>query len=59
MPVMPFKRNVVEDVVILADRLAVSKPSQWLQRLRLPLFAGKVSAGFPSPAADHIEKTWT
>ncbi len=56
MPVMPFKHNVVDDVMILADRLAISKPTRWLQRLRLPLFAGKVSAGFPSPAADHIEK---
>ncbi|WP_230874549.1 LexA family protein [Methylomonas sp. LL1] len=42
--------------MILADRLTVSKPTRLLQRLRLPLFAGKVSAGFPSPAADHIEK---
>jgi DNA polymerase V len=56
MPVLPFKRNVVDDVMMLADRVAVSKPPHWLQRLRLPLFAGKVSAGFPSPAADHIEK---
>jgi DNA polymerase V len=56
MPVLPFKRNVVDDVMILADRLTVSKPTRLLQRLRLPLFAGKVSAGFPSPAADHIEK---
>ncbi|MGH8355569.1 MAG: LexA family protein [Pseudomonas sp.] len=23
----------------------------------LPFFAGRVSAGFPSPAADHLEKT--
>ncbi|QPK61433.1 translesion error-prone DNA polymerase V autoproteolytic subunit (plasmid) [Methylomonas sp. LL1] len=56
MSVLPFKRNVVDDVMILADRLTVSKPTRLLQRLRLPLFAGKVSAGFPSPAADHIEK---
>ncbi|WP_162472921.1 translesion error-prone DNA polymerase V autoproteolytic subunit [Methylotuvimicrobium alcaliphilum] len=25
--------------------------------MNLPLFAGKVSAGFPSPADDYIEKT--
>jgi DNA polymerase V len=57
MPVMPFKRNVVDDVMNLANRLAVSKPTRLLQRLRLPLFAGKVSAGFPSPAADYIDKS--
>ncbi|MGJ0484407.1 MAG: LexA family protein [Methylomicrobium sp.] len=28
-----------------------------LRRLRLPLFSGKVAAGFPSPADDYIEKT--
>ena len=25
--------------------------------LRLPLFSGKVAAGFPSPADDYVEKT--
>jgi DNA polymerase V len=29
----------------------------WLRQLRLPLFSGKVAAGFPSPADDYIEKT--
>lgn len=28
-----------------------------LQRIPIPLFSGKVSAGFPSPADDYIEKT--
>jgi DNA polymerase V len=28
-----------------------------LRQLRLPLFSGKVAAGFPSPADDYIEKT--
>jgi DNA polymerase V len=28
-----------------------------LRRWRLPLFTGKVSAGFPSPADDYIERT--
>jgi DNA polymerase V len=27
------------------------------RQLRLPLFSGKVAAGFPSPADDYIEKT--
>lgn len=28
-----------------------------LRQLRLPLFSGKVAAGFPSPADDYVEKT--
>lgn len=28
-----------------------------IRRLPLPLFSGKVAAGFPSPADDYIEKT--
>jgi len=31
--------------------------SQPFQRLNIPLFLERVSAGFPSPAADYIEKT--
>ena len=31
--------------------------SQKFLRLRVPLFLERVSAGFPSPAADYIEKT--
>ncbi|WGS88688.1 translesion error-prone DNA polymerase V autoproteolytic subunit [Methylomonas sp. UP202] len=33
------------------------RPKRWLSALCLPLFAGKVSAGFPSPAADYVDKT--
>src|SRR5664279_3050746 len=33
--------------------LPVPRPSV----LPLPLFSGKVAAGFPSPAEDHVEKT--
>ncbi|MBL1265855.1 LexA family protein [Candidatus Methylomicrobium oryzae] len=29
----------------------------WLRQLKLPLFSGKVAAGFPSPADDYVEKT--
>ncbi|MEY3786542.1 MAG: hypothetical protein RLZ75_747, partial [Pseudomonadota bacterium] len=35
----------------------VSLPSKSLISCPLPLFIGKVSAGFPSPADDYIEKT--
>lgn len=33
------------------------RPDSAQQKLPLPLFAGKVAAGFPSPADDFIEKT--
>jgi DNA polymerase V len=32
-------------------------PARTLMPVALPLFSGKVSAGFPSPADDYIEKT--
>ncbi|MDD5319491.1 MAG: translesion error-prone DNA polymerase V autoproteolytic subunit [Methylococcales bacterium] len=32
-------------------------PSRTLRRIALPLFTGKVAAGFPSPADDYVEKT--
>lgn len=31
-------------------------PTHCPPRLRLPLFSGKVAAGFPSPADDYVEK---
>ena len=39
------------------DNLTVALPAQALNPLNIPLFNGKVSAGFPSPADDYIEKT--
>ena len=35
----------------------VALPAQAPNQLNIPLFNGKVSAGFPSPADDYIEKT--
>lgn len=32
-------------------------PAQYPRKLPLPLFTGKVSAGFPSPADDYVDKT--
>lgn len=32
-------------------------PATVLRHLRLPFFAGKVAAGFPSPADDYVDKT--
>lgn len=39
------------------DHPAILTPKWPLSTLRLPLFASKVSAGFPSPAADYVDKT--
>jgi len=35
----------------------ISFPSSSSNRVEIPLFSGKVAAGFPSPADDYIEKT--
>jgi DNA polymerase V len=43
-----------QTLVIAADRLF---PAKMPRRIPLPLFSGKVAAGFPSPADDFIEKT--
>lgn len=40
-----------------SDHSAVILPAEQLIKLNIPLFNGKVSAGFPSPADDYIEKT--
>jgi len=32
-------------------------PAPTLRRMPLPLFVGKVAAGFPSPTDDYVEKT--
>jgi DNA polymerase V len=37
--------------------VTVFLPRPLSRRLLLPLFTGKVAAGFPSPADDYIEKT--
>lgn len=57
MPTLPFKINTTDDVFSLSRQLAVFKPAIKLKNIRLPLFAGKVSAGFPSPASDYVDKT--
>ena len=35
----------------------IFSPGRTLCRVALPLFTGKVAAGFPSPADDYVEKT--
>lgn len=37
--------------------LEIRYPARVLRRIPLPLFSGKVAAGFPSPADDYVEKT--
>ncbi len=37
--------------------VTVSKPAEELSGLQLPLFSSRVSAGFPSPADDFIERS--
>jgi DNA polymerase V len=37
--------------------LPILKPSEVMSLVNLPLFGGKVPAGFPSPADDHLEAT--
>lgn len=39
------------------DTSTLAYPAQQLNPLNIPLFNGKVSAGFPSPADDYVEKT--
>ena len=36
--------------------LTVLLPTPWPSKLPLPLFSGKVAAGFPSPADDYVDK---
>ena len=36
---------------------SIRYPAKTVRRIPLPLFVGKVAAGFPSPADDYVEKT--
>ena len=40
--------------IVLTD---IFTPARTFCRVALPLFTGKVAAGFPSPADDYVEKT--
>ncbi len=42
---------------LFKDSSVISLPSTSPSQLMIPLFSGKVAAGFPSPADDSIEKT--
>jgi len=43
--------------LLFKNSSAVSLPSLSPSHVEIPLFSGKVAAGFPSPADDYIEKT--
>jgi len=43
--------------LLFKNSSAVSLPSVSPSHVEIPLFSGKVAAGFPSPADDYIEKT--
>jgi DNA polymerase V len=57
MPAVTFALKTTDDLLSLGVALQVFKPARRLSAMRLPLFAGKVSAGFPSPAADYVDKS--
>ncbi|PPD32960.1 MAG: peptidase S24/S26A/S26B [Methylomonas sp.] len=57
MPNLPFKISNQEARLVFNNQLSIYKPRFPLSRAKLPLFAGKVSAGFPSPASDYVDKT--
>ena len=40
---------------LIATLGQLCRPSQWMPRVRVPLFGSPVRAGFPSPADDYIE----
>ena len=42
---------------LFEESSVVSFPSTSPSRVGIPLFSGKVAAGFPSPADDYVEKT--
>jgi len=43
--------------LVFSEREPISLPSSSPSYQNIPLYSGKVSAGFPSPADDYIEKT--
>ncbi len=51
---LQHKQNNVQHCSNIAHSL---RPAANLSALALPLFSGKVSAGFPSPADDFVDKT--
>ena len=53
---MQEKREPKENKMLIVFTTPLTTPKKEPRPLTLPLFAGKVTAGFPSPADDYIEK---
>lgn len=51
------KQGSVTSIVANIDYATIRLPEQQTNKVYIPLFTGKVAAGFPSPADDYIEKT--
>ncbi len=55
---IPAVKVMLSQRKLLTTELAkVYRPDQQAPSISIPLFSSKVSAGFPSPADDYIEKT--
>jgi len=53
-----FKQIQLDNgTVNTADLPIWTLPDEQLCKIKIPLFSGKVAAGFPSPADDYVEKT--
>jgi DNA polymerase V len=48
---------MMDQLRLLPAATSIRYPAKTVRRIPLPLFVGKVAAGFPSPADDSIEKT--
>jgi DNA polymerase V len=59
MQSMPFFKSMVSDNRFTLRRFTslVFIPASSRKTVSLPLFTGKVAAGFPSPADDYVEKS--
>lgn len=55
LPKQPASRPFSDDTRIDTLALLIQIPSESPVPIRLPLYACKVPAGFPSPADDHLE----
>jgi DNA polymerase V len=56
MPIAHTQLKIAADWQLLSQWPSVIQPLTDQARLLLPLFTGKVAAGFPSPADDYVEK---
>jgi DNA polymerase V len=48
---------MMAQLLLFSAATSIRYPARTVRRIPLPLFVGKVAAGFPSPADDYVEKT--